>query len=417
MVVCCGVALFTFKHEHWHGKKFWLGSFALLFLFVAFYLVPLPASFDDISLGVSNLSAIRNSAYVPDASPMLAAMPAAAWQSLLFLFAPLAVFLFAVQLSREDLLLTLPSVIFIGTASGIIGLLQIIGSADGPLYLYRITNHGSAVGLFANRNHAAVLLACLFPVLAMFAARSHATARGGRNTSQLIAIAIAVTLVPLILVTGSRAGMLTAVVGLLGGELLYTSQIAKRSGTKKGKSLVSLSAVAVLVGLVFATIYFSRAEAINRFYYDPSTANVRAGFWVSSLDLFWKYFPFGFGPSAFAQAFQNDEPLALLNGTYLNRLHNDWLETVLTFGVPGVLLLLIGVAYYVRRSFLLWARMDGARSAVALGRVASVIFAILAIASLSDYPLRTPAMMGLAALVMVWFAHARHQPTVAENRG
>jgi hypothetical protein len=66
--------------------------------------------------------------------------------------------------------------------------------------------------------------------------------------------------------------------------------------------------------------------------------------------------------------------------------------------------------YYLRRSFVLWTRMDGTQSAVALGRMASVVIAILGIASLSDYPMRTPAMAGFAALVLIWFAHARLQP-------
>jgi hypothetical protein len=42
--------------------------------------------------------------------------------------------------------------------------------------------------------------------------------------------------------------------------------------------------------------------------------------------------------------------------------------------------------------------------------MASIVIAILGIASLSDYPLRTPAMAGFAALVLVWFAHARQAP-------
>ena len=50
--------------------------------------------------------------------------------------------------------------------------------------------------------------------------------------------------------------------------------------------------------------------------------------------------------------------------------------------------------------------MDNQRWAVALGRMASIVIAILALASVSDYPLRTPAMAGFGALVLVWFAHA-----------
>ena len=108
--------------------------------------------------------------------------------------------------------------------------------------------------------------------------------------------------------------------------------------------------------------------------------------------------------------------MILLSNTYLNRLHNDWLETALTFGVPGILFLVGALAYYIRRFSLLWFRMDGVRAAVAMGRMASVIIAIFAIASMSDYPLRTPAMMGLAALVFVWFIEANRDPDSTKNQ-
>jgi O-antigen ligase len=235
---------------------------------------------------------------------------------------------------------------------------------------------------------------------------------------QLIAISVAILLVPLILVTGSRAGMLAGIIAMIGGAVLYSSQISANNLQKKEGSRTFILVATVLLCLVFTTIYFSRAESIDRLFADASAANSRAEFWTSSLNLFWKYFPFGFGPGSFVPAFQNEEPIALLNQSYLNRLHNDWLETGLTFGIPGILLMLSGLVYYARRSFLLWFRMDGRRSAVALGRMASIIIAILGIASMSDYPLRTPAMMGLAALVLLWFAEARREPKVnADNPG
>ena len=272
--------------------------------------------------------------------------------------------------------------------------------------MYNTTNNGSAVGLFANRNHAAVFLACLFPMLAIFAERSQGKSGVGRNSRQLAATAIAIVLIPLILVTGSRSGMLAAIIGLIGGVLLYVSSGQTQRGSKTGRPLVPVVALAVVASLVFATIYFSRAEAIERIFAKSGTANDRADFWTSGIAPFWQYFPFGFGPGSFVPAFQVDEPITLLDGSYLNRLHNDWLEVALTLGAPGVLLMLGGVFYYFWRTFHLWVRLEGARTSVALGRMASVVIAILAIASLSDYPLRTPAMMGFAALMCLWFVSA-----------
>lgn len=408
MIICCGAALLTLRREHWAERKWLAAIVGFVFVLGLLYAAALPVYLEAYSQGLSTAANIRAVADVSGAPQALAMAPHAALQSLFFLFAPLAVILFAVQLDRDDLGLALPLLIGLGTISGILGVLQLAGGTSGPLYFYHITNNGSAVGLFANRNHAAVLLACLLPMLAIFAARSHGTPRDGRSPRQLIATAIAIVLVPLILVTGSRSGMLAAIIGLIGGVLLYVTSSQTRRGSKTGTSLVPVLAVAVAVVacLVFATIYFSRAEAIERIFAENGAANDRADFWTSGVTLFWQYFPFGFGPGSFVPAFQVDEPVALLSGAYLNRLHNDWLETGVTYGVPGMLLMLGGAIYYLWRTFHLWFRRDGARTSVALGRMGGIVIAILAIASLSDYPLRTPAMMGFAVLTCLWFAGA-----------
>lgn len=416
MILFCGAAFSTLREEHWRGRAGLLWVIGLLFLLVTLYVVPLPLPVEANFIGGDDVADIRAAADITKAPQTLALAPYLAKQSLFFLFAPLAVLLFAMQLDRADMRLTLPLLIILGTISGVIGVLQLAGGPSGPFYFYRITNNSNAVGLFANRNHAAILLACLFPMLALFALRSSAVNGGSTRIRRLIALSIAITVVPLILVTGSRSGLLAAVIGLVGGLLLYTSRISTSAEIRPIKSVTAILMATTLLCLVFVTIYFSRAEAIERIFADPSAANDRAAFWISTPKLFWLYFPFGFGPGSFVPAFQVEETLFLLTNIYVNRLHNDWLETALTFGVPGMLLLTSATAYYVRRTYLLWTRMEGARSAVAMGRMASIIIAIFAIASMSDYPLRTPAMMGFAALVLVWFIEARREPAAAINK-
>ena len=406
MIACCGVALLSLRREHLESKKLLLAGFLFAILLVGTYLVPISGRIVNFSGGTGDVATVRATAHASGVPQILSMASSATWQSLFFLFSPLAVLLFALQLNRDHLRLSVRLIVAAGAISGIIGVLQLVGSAKGPLYFYQITNNISAVGLFANRNHAAVFLACLFPMLALFAAKSDEENRG-KNTAQLITMALAVILVPLILITGSRSGILTATVGLIGAALLYVSHASPYRGSTTARSALPIWVVSILLCLVLVTFYFSRAEAIDRIFVENGGANDRADFWAASLQLFWRYFPLGFGPGGFVPAFQNSEPLPLLGGMYLNRLHNDWLETAVTFGVPGILLMLTGSVYYLRRSFILWMRMDGQRSAVALGRLASIIIAILGIASLSDYPLRTPAIAGFAALVMVWFGHAR----------
>ncbi len=415
MVLCCGAAMFMLGRERLQEKKSLIASFVLIFILTGLYLTPMPQEITGFSRGADDFAQIREAVGVTDTSQLLAISPSIALQSLFFLFGPMAVLLFAIQLNRDELRLTLPIIIVAGAACGIIGVLQVVGGADGPFYFYRITNYGSAVGLFANRNHAAVFLACQFPILALFAVMHPVNTRRTNKALKPITIAIAAILVPLILITGSRSGLLTAIVALLGGALLYASTNHPNRETKNRPFMAPLLAIAFVSCLVLITIFVARAEAIDRIFEDTNDGNSRVDYWASSLNLFWHYFPFGSGPGSFVSAFQKNEPVTLLGRLYLNRLHNDWLETGLTFGLAGIFLMLGGILYYLRRSFLLWFRMDGARSAVSRGRMASIIFAILGIASLSDYPLRTPAMMGFAALVLLWFAEARREPKVTAD--
>ena len=403
-ILCCAGGLLLLKREELKDKRISFLGFFVVFLLIAAYLIPWTGR-SGTSL-LSSAHPAQGAMIDKDPAQAIAVAPATAWQSLFFLFAPFSIFLFAVQLDREDLRRTVPLIIVLGTVSGILGILQLAGSANSPLYFYDITNSGSAVGLFANRNHAAVFLACLFPVLAIFAVRSRASVHESRASPQMFAVALLILLIPLILVTGSRSGMLSGILGIAGGALLYTSHAPSDPKATVGKLAIPLLVIAVLVCLVFATIYLSRAEAVERLFAEPNNAVDRTDFWGSSLRMFWEFFPLGFGPGGFGPAFQVDQPLDLLAGAYLNRLHNDWLETALTFGVPGIIFMAVGVAYYLYRSYVLWFRMDHQRWAVALGRMASIVIAILALASVSDYPLRTPAMAGFGALVLVWFAHA-----------
>jgi O-antigen ligase len=201
--------------------------------------------------------------------------------------------------------------------------------------------------------------------------------------------------------------MITAIIGLVGGMALYFSHAPSDKRVKISAPRASILAIVVLFCFVLTTLDLSRAEAIERIFADDGAMDDRTDYWSSGLGLFWQYFPLGFGPGAFVPVFQMEEPMALLSSAYLNRLHNDWLETALAFGLHGILLLSCAAAYFIWRFVVLWIQMDGRHTAVALGRMASVIIIILGIASTSDYPLSAPAMIGFFALVLVWLAGAR----------
>ena len=125
----------------------------------------------------------------------------------------------------------------------------------------------------------------------------------------------------------------------------------------------------------------------------------------------WTYFPFGSGMGSFVEAYQLAEPLSYLHPTYVNHMHNDWLEIPLTGGLPAVLILLAAIAFYFIGSANLWRRKDRDRRAVKIARLASVLIATIVLASAADYPLRTPIMMAIFAVACLWFT----LPALAEE--
>lgn len=420
-VIVCALALMTLRREHLAQRKWLIGSFAAIFVLALLHVVPLPPAVWQSLAGRQDLVDVEKLAGLSDTWRPLTLAPMNGWHALLSLFVPLAVLLLGIQLKRDDLFRLLPILIALAGISGLLGLLQAIGDPQSALYFYRITNNGSAVGLFANRNHAATLLACMFPMLAVFASTAKGTTDEVR-LRQLVAAAIAIVLVPLILVTGSRSGLVSAVIGMLGAGLLYRRPTDVRT-VRKG-SPVRLKMVPILGGLAvislgFLTFFFSRAEAIERLFAEASGEDSRTDFWVVSLDLFWKYFPWGSGSGSFVEAFQIVEPAYLLDATYLNRAHNDWVEIAVTFGMAGVIGLAFAAAAFVWRSYKYWRNADKTRRYVAFGRLASVCMALIAIASISDYPLRTPTMMGVFAILALWFTESgrEHSPSGSTDRG
>lgn len=419
-VLVCVVALATLRRRHLAERKWLMGSFLAVFGLALLHIIPLPPVLWQSLAGRQDLIDAEKVADIAHIWRPLTIAPMNGWHALLSLFVPLAVLLLGVQLNREDLFRLLPLLITLAGLSGLLGLLQAIGDPQSALYFYRITNNGSAVGLFANRNHAATLLACLFPMLAVFAS----TARGTTDEvrlRQLLAAAIAIVLVPLILVTGSRSGLVSAAIGIIASIVIYrrpTNVRTVRRGTSSPIKPVPMLVGIAVVSLAFLTYFFSRAEAIERLFAETSGEDNRIEFWTVSLDLFSKYFPWGSGSGSFVEAFQIIEPAHMLDSTYLNRAHNDWMEIAVTFGLAGVIGLALACTAFFRRSHNLWRKNDGSRRYVAIGRLASVCIAIVAIASISDYPLRTPTMMGVFAIFALWFTESgkdRSKPISVEK--
>jgi O-antigen ligase len=115
--------------------------------------------------------------------------------------------------------------------------------------------------------------------------------------------------------------------------------------------------------------------------------------------------PFGSGFGTFDPVYRIHEPYDRLDQQYLNHAHNDLVELALTAGVPGLVLVGAFLVWFARRCWIL-NRESRPTPALAPALAGAAVLGILLLASLADYPLRTPLMMMVGAIAAVWTNNA-----------
>lgn len=363
-------------------------------------LIPLPAGLWSMLPGHGELAARMTAAGVDIGWRPLALSPGRAIHSLLDLLVPLAVVLLVGRTSDQDLRqLPLRLLAFLAVAA-VFGVLQLLGGEGAP-YFHRITNTGAAVGFFANRNHHAVFLALYWPLLLWFIHGRND--RAGSHAATLLGVLGGVAVMLAIMATGSRAGLAIGGVSFLAtGVLLYRMRTAS-VGTESAGNIVRLTLIASIVATIggaVAMLIFGDSF-MDRLDQSDVVADLRIAVLPTLNDMIWHYAPFGGGFGSFEAAYKIAEPVNLLSLQYLNHAHNDYLELLIDGGLPA-LALLIGWAFILWRA----ARQGWSHEQTAptdrVGIGASLmILAILAAASLVDYPLRTPALAAMATLATV----------------
>jgi O-antigen ligase len=403
-VMLCFFAVWRLKWLHVQSNPFLFAMTVAIFALTMLHLVPLPSTLWAALPGRGIIAEIDKVAELDSVWRPISMIPTATLNAFFSLFVPLAVLLLAVQLNLEEQFKLLPVILGLGLLSGLWGILQIVGSPDGPLYLYDITNNGSAVGLFSNRNHQAMLLAALFPMLGVYASAPAKTEEQA-NVRLWLLIAAVIVLVPLLLITGSRIGLILGIIGLMSIALVYRKPTFATPKKRKTRTFDPRYPVAAFLVLCLGalTVVMSRAESFQRLFSSDQNDIGRFEMWAVTNELAWKYFPFGSGLGSFVEVYQIDEPYELLSPSYANHAHNDWLEIFMTAGLPGVVLLGVALFAFVKRgSTVLMTPLGGGRKA-GFNRLGMIMITLLALGSISDYPLRTPSLSCVFVIAVIWF--------------
>jgi O-antigen ligase len=388
-----------------HRPALFLGAIALL---VLIQLVPLPPSIWTAIPGRAFILSIEAAAGIESPWRPLAIVPEAAWNGLFSLIVPAAVLAAMALAGRQADRLILDTLLILIGVGALIGVLQLLGV--GALYFYALTNADSSVGFLANRNHHALLLACAFPLLA--ARLSMLSMEEGRLRGTLVVgFAFAAILVPLIVVVGSRAGLLLGVAGIISFFLVYRRPSFKYSRRSRSERRMDEKWVALGFGVaaVAASFFTSRLTAFDRLAGVGASESDRSALVPVVWEMITDFMPFGAGAGSFPRLFQKYEPIDFLNPTYYNHVHNDVLETLLDFGVAGGVLMALAVIAWVRSAARITHvfRQSPERSArIYLGVAGLVVMALCATGSLFDYPLRTPLMASVLVVAVVWVVRA-----------
>nr|WP_282098857.1 O-antigen ligase family protein [Qipengyuania sphaerica] len=194
-----------------------------------------------------------------------------------------------------------------------------------------------------------------------------------------------------IFLSGSRMGLLLLVLSSIGGALLV---MARGTSRKTGKIRLAVPAV-LAVGGLGAVAYAARIPALvdvlSRF--SQSAGGRTSQIWPDAVWLAGQAWPFGTGLGTFPHVFGLAERLAVVDTTYANRAHNDWLEFVIEAGLPGLVVLLgMGAILFVsmvRKWRGMWDPADS---------WAAFALFVIGLHSLVDYPLRAIAMSIVAGI-------------------
>lgn len=323
------------------------------------------------------------------------------------LIVPMTTLLLASGLREKEQSLTPGLILGLVAASTLLGLLQFSGAGFNNPFIN--DTPGTVSASFANRNHFALFLAigCLLVPGWVFSERrrQYWKRSAGLGLSLLFALTI--------LATGSRAGIALGFVALVIGILLTWQGI--RAELRRYPRWVLLMLFAGIIGImaVFVTISVvaDRAVSVDRIFADDPGQDMRSRGLPIVLAMIREYFPLGSGLGGFDPVFRMHEPFSWLNLTYFNHAHNDFLEIVLDTGLPGLLLLVGALFWWGRASVRVWRAGLGAT--YMLAQLGSAMLLLIIIASIFDYPARTPMIMALAVIAGTWLATMR--PTLPQG--
>jgi O-antigen ligase len=320
----------------------------------------------------------------------MAMAPERAVRSFLGLLAPLAAFFLVRRMDGFDLRRMIAGIVAIAAASAALGLIQQATGENSVLRFYSPTNRDVPVGMFANSNHLAVFLGCCLPLAAAWVATAKPERKPKRN--HLIALSVLAAFLALTLIVGrSLAGLAFLILASIGAAHILWGRFA--SGRAKTAFLAGILIAAILaVGSLTAI----GSGAIGSKFED--VPNSRGTMTPVTIEAGNSLAPIGGGLGSFTPIYAMHQPDRYTSTIWVNHAHNDYAEIWLELGLPGIIMVLLFLAWFAQQGWGLWQRRDDPETLIA--QAAWMAGALLLLHSMVDYPLRTAALAAFFAAMV-----------------
>jgi hypothetical protein len=412
--ICClfaGYGIYRLGSQKVYGLAPLYAGFGILGGLMIIQMIPLPYAIWTALPGREVIVNLDVAGGLTDLWRSITFSPSRTANSLASLIVPLAaVLLFHIYPNdrKKDLLAV---IIFIAAGNAMLGILQLLGPSGGALYFYEITNSADAVGFFANRNHSSVFSGLSLLVISYFYAQRWQVFRFTEAYTNIFLAAVYIVIFLSILINGSRAGLLCGGIALFVGLIIFNLKPPetaryKRARVKKIGSIISSIAIFMFSATLILLFFVSeRLPAFSRLIEKDPMSDQRREAMPTLFEMIGSYWPVGSGFGTFDKVYYIHERSEFLRPSYFNQAHNDWLQILIEGGAPIALMAIAGIAWYVTNVFKLFlsTSKDASHLFFWFG-----IMAVIAFASMVDYPLRTPLFSAVTVWLLAFLITSRH---------
>lgn len=363
----------------------------LIVLSLAMLQLPMPGSVWDAIPVRAQLMRDLRAAGVTAPDYRWSLTPLASERALWSVLPALAVFLGALAMPVRQLRRLLLLVVVLTGASLALGILQMVWPGAGFFNPF-LDWAPMWNGIFSNPNHQAIALALSVVIVAALARRRMHQGAATMPMQQRMWLALGAIQFIALPLTGSRAALVLAALGLVAVMVSGRRAIDGRPAFMPLRITSPPAKVILTVGVVVGILFLLGWLRLD------SADTVRWSLIKVTATMGWAQAPMGAGVGGFTTWFDQSAPADLVLWEYFNHAHNDFVQWWFESGLLGVGCMAAAVAILLA-SYPGGGRRGTVHCDDGTAMASWVGCMMLLLHSMVEYPLRTPALMTVGALL------------------